>query len=102
MHGQTEIALIFLITILLIVWIVIERVKLREMASSHDKSKLPVLAIFIVVLNSIVFSLLSVIILDSIRLARVIVGIFYHPAIIGSRAMSCFIMFYCIGGYRVV
>ncbi len=69
MHEQTEVALIFLTAILLIVLIVIKRVKLREMASSHDKSKLPVLlgvAIFIAVLNSIVFSLLSVAILISI------------------------------------
>ncbi len=75
MHGQTEVALIFLITFLLIVWIVVERVRLREMVSSHDKSKLAILlgvAAFIAVLNSIVFSLLSVVILDSIHLARVI------------------------------
>ncbi len=75
MHGQTEVALIFLITILLIVWIVIERAKLREMASSRDKNKLAILlgvAIFIAALNSIVFSLVTVVILDSVHLAIVI------------------------------
>ncbi len=75
MHGQTEVALIFLITLLLIVWIVLERVGLREMASSRDKNKLAILlgvAIFIAALNSIVFSLLSVVILDSIHLDRAI------------------------------
>lgn len=74
MHGQTEGALIFLITVLLIVWIVIEREKLREMAA-HDKSKLAILlgvAVFVAILNSIVFSWLSMVILDSIDLDRVI------------------------------
>ncbi len=74
-HAQTEILLFFLITFLLILWIVIERVKLREMACSHDKSKwaIPLVVIaFIAALNSIAFSLLSMVILDSIKMYRVI------------------------------
>lgn len=132
MHGQTEVALFFFITILLIVWIVIERVKLREMASSHDKSKLAILlgvVIFIAMLNSIVFSLLSVVILDSINLDRVIgnFGMFaaiimvplipswlFSTVILRNRKCVYFTIllslaaglylvlscFYCIGGYR--
>lgn len=87
MNGQTEVSLIFLIVVLLIVIIVLERVKLRDMASSHDKSKLAILlgvAAFIAVLNSIVFSLLSVVILDSIHLAIVIgnLGMFAAMAVV--------------------
>jgi len=62
-------------TILLILWIVIERVKLREMASSHDKSKWVIpsgVVAFIALLNSIAFSLISMVILDSVEMDRVI------------------------------
>lgn len=75
MYAQTEILLFFLLTLLLILWIVIERVKLREMAYSHNKSKwaIPLVVIaFIAVLDSIAFSWLSMVILGSIKMYRVI------------------------------
>jgi hypothetical protein len=66
---QTEFRLFYLIIFLLIFWIVIERVNLREMAFSHDKSILAIpsgVVVFIAVLNSIAFSFISMVILDSI------------------------------------
>jgi hypothetical protein len=72
---QTEFRLFYLIIFLLIFWIVIERVNLREMAFSHDKSILAIpsgVVVFIAVLNSIAFSFISMVILDSIELDRVI------------------------------
>lgn len=75
MIRQTEVVLFLLIILLLIVWIVIKRVNLREMAYSHDKSKwaipLGVIA-FIAVLNSITVSFLSMVFLDSIEMDRII------------------------------
>jgi len=68
-HAQTEIRLFYLITLLLILWIVIERVKLREMACSQEKSEWAIplgVVVFIAVLNSIAFSLISMVILDSV------------------------------------
>ena len=85
MDGQTRIVLFILAIILLIVWIFKERLKLREMAHSHEKRKLVVItgvAAFIAVLNSIVFSLFSIIILDSIEVDRIIGNIGMYAAIV--------------------
>ncbi|KPQ42494.1 MAG: hypothetical protein MPEBLZ_02952 [Candidatus Methanoperedens nitroreducens] len=74
LHRQIEKFLFLLIPFLLIVWIVIERVNLRKMAHSHDKGKwaIPLGVItFIAVLNSIIFSFLSMVVLDSIEMDRV-------------------------------
>ena len=75
MQRQTEFRLFCLLTLLLILWIVIERVKLREMACSHDKSKwvIPIgVVVFMAVLNSIAFSFISMVILGSVELYKVI------------------------------
>ncbi len=74
LHRQIEKFLFLFIPFLLIVWIVIERVNLREMVRSQDKSKwaIPLGVItFIAVLNSIIFSFLSMVVLDSIEMDRV-------------------------------
>ena len=74
LHRQIEKFLFLFIPFLLIVWIVIERVNLREMVHSQDKSKwaIPLGVItFIAVLNSIIFSFLSMVVLDSIEMDRV-------------------------------
>lgn len=66
MLRQTEFLLFCLLTLLLILWIVIERVKIREMACSHDKSKWAIpsgVVVFMAVLNSIAFSFISMVIL---------------------------------------
>ncbi len=77
LHRQIEKFLFLFIPFLLIVWIVIERVNLREMVRSQDKSKwaIPLGVItFIAVLNSIIFSFLSMVVLDSIEMDRVFGG----------------------------
>ncbi len=85
MDGQTQVILVGLAIFLLIVWILKERTKLREMAQSQEKGKQAVLsgvAVFIAVLNSIAFSLFSIVILDSIELDRVIGDVGMHAAIV--------------------
>ena len=75
LHRQIEKFLFLFIPFLLIVWIVIERVNLREMVRSQDKSKwaIPLGVItFIAVLNSIIFSFLSMVVLDSIEMDLII------------------------------
>lgn len=100
--GQTQVILFSLTMFLLAVWILKERVKLRDMASSHDISKWAVLSgvvAFIAVLNSIVFvpiipsGLMSAIILGNRRwvsfasLLTLVIGLYL--------VLSCF---YCFGG----
>jgi len=72
---QTEFRLFYLIILLLILWIVIKRVNLRKMACSQEKSKWAIpsgVVVFIAVLNSIAVSFISMVILGSVELYKVI------------------------------
>ncbi len=75
MKAITQVTLFLLIVFLLSAAIFKERAKLKKMASSDDRSKWIVLAgviIFIALMNSLVFSTLAIIALDSLKLTRVI------------------------------